>query len=465
MPEGVLGEIVARKRADVAQRFSGFEPRARASPTQRSLKSSLARRGARFVMEVKRASPSAGTLRAGADPAAIARAYAGAADAISVLTDGPFFGGSLEDLAAVRAVFDGPILAKDFVIDARQIAEARLFGADAVLVMLSVVNDETARALIVEAARWNMDALVEVHDECEARRAVALGAPLIGINNRDLRTLGVDLATTERLAPMIPSDRTLVSESGISGRNDAARLASMVDAFLVGSTLMRAPAPAKAARALAYGCVKVCGLTNAADARNAVGAGAHYAGVIFAPESPRVVSPAAAGPIVAAAREQGADVVGVFCNAPEGVVAAAVRDLDLAAVQLHGNEDQGYIARLRAEIPDAAEIWAACAVGDAAPPPRAGADRTLFDAKSGGQSGGTGRRFDWSLLIGRPDLASGILAGGLNPLNAGEASRVGAFALDVNSGVERAPGAKDPEKLTALFDALRLPSRGERNLC
>src|SRR5205085_12143824 len=132
---GVLGEIVARKRVEVAARLAGGA--SGAVPTTRSLRAALARRGARFIMEVKKASPTEGAIRPGVDPAEQAAAYRGAADAVSVLTDGPFFGGSLADLAAVRAVFGGPILAKDFVVDPRQVAEARAYGADAVLAMLS----------------------------------------------------------------------------------------------------------------------------------------------------------------------------------------------------------------------------------------------------------------------------------------------------------------------------------------
>src|ERR1700754_5187288 len=232
-PGGVLGEIVARKRVDVAARLAGGVPSA--ETTRRSLRAALARPGARFIMEVKKASPSEGAIRAKADPMAQALAYKGAADAISVLTDGPYFGGSLADLAAVRAVYDGPILAKDFVIDPRQVAEARLHGADAVLAMLSVLDDDEARAVMAAAGALGMDVLVEAHDEPEVRRAVALGAPLIGINNRDLKTLAVDLATTERLSRLIPADRTVVAESGIAARADVERLAPHADAFLVGT--------------------------------------------------------------------------------------------------------------------------------------------------------------------------------------------------------------------------------------
>ncbi|HST37414.1 MAG TPA: hypothetical protein VLK25_12395, partial [Allosphingosinicella sp.] len=302
MAENVLAAIVARKRADVAARLGGSaieSLRGQAAASTRSLRAALARPGARFIMEVKKASPSAGTL-ATVDAAAQARAYGGAADAISVLTDGPYFGGSLEDLAAVRRAFAGPVLAKDFIVDVRQVVEARLHGADAVLVMLSVLDDDAARLVIEEARGLGMEALVEAHDEAQVRRAVALGAPLIGINNRDLRTLEVDLAVTERLAPLVPKDRLVIAESGIAGRADVERLASHADAFLVGSALMRADDPAEAARALAFGRVKLCGITNAPDLDMAAAAGASHAGFVLVPGTPRAVTAAEAEAILGA---------------------------------------------------------------------------------------------------------------------------------------------------------------------
>jgi indole-3-glycerol phosphate synthase / phosphoribosylanthranilate isomerase len=457
---GVLGEIVARKRVDVAARLAGVtlgELRARAEPTRRSLKAALAAPGARFVMEVKRASPSKGVLRQAVDPAAIARAYRGSADAISVLTDAPYFGGSFEDLEAVRLEFDGPILAKDFVIDARQVPEARLHGADAVLVMLSVLDDAEAAAVIAEARRLGMDALVETHDEDEVARAVALGAEIIGINNRDLKSLTVDLAVTERLARLVPAGRLVISESGIESRADVERLAQHADAFLVGSSLMRAGNPALAARALAFGRVKVCGLTDPEDAALAAATGASFAGLIMVPNTPRALGRAQAEAVAAAA---GIPAVGVFRNEKPMVVADAARALGLAAVQLHGEEDAAYIRGLRALLPDTTEVWGVAAVGRDLPEPRLGADRTLFDTKAGGQSGGTGMAFNWNRIGGRSDLARGIVAGGLKPDNAAEAAKLGAYALDVSSGVESAPGRKDPDKMQAFFEALRVPVRG-----
>ena len=461
----VLAKIVARKREDVAARLAGIglaELRARAAPTRRSLRAALARPGARFVMEVKKASPSEGALAA-TDAGAQARAYAGAADAVSVLTDTPFFGGSLDDLRAVRAAFDGPVLAKDFVIDPRQVAEARIAGADAVLAMLSVLGDDEARALIAEAERLGMDVLVEAHDAEELRRAVALGAPLVGINNRDLKTLEVDLATTERLAGLVPADRILVAESGIGSRADVARLAPYADAFLVGSALMRAASPARAARALAFGRVKICGVTSEEDAAQAARAGATWVGMVMVPGTPRAVSTGRAEAIAEAA--QGAARVAVFRNEKITKVADAARALGLAAVQLHGAEDAAYIKGLRRLLPDGVEIWAAGAVGAAVPEPRPGADRTLFDTSVGGRSGGTGIAFDWARVRGRVELGEALLAGGLRPENAAEAARVGAYGLDVCSGVEAAPGRKDPERLGAFFAALRLPARAEAMPC
>ena len=461
--DGVLGEIVAAKRIDVAARLGPAtlaELTARASPTKCSLAAALGQPGARFIMEFKRASPSEGAIRDRADPAAIARGYAGAADAISVLTDAAYFGGSFDDLIAVRAVFDGPILCKDFVVDPRQVAEARLHGADAVLVMLSVLGDAEARDCLAAAAALGMDALVEAHDEVEVRRAVALGAGIIGINNRDLRTLTVDLATTERLAHLVPPGRILISESGIAARADVERLARHADAFLVGSSLMRSTDPALAACALAFGRVKVCGITGREDLGAARAAGASFAGMIVVPDTPRFISPQVARNLAAKAE---LPVVGVFRNAARHDVAMFANDANCAAVQLHGSEDASYINALRDELPDNCEVWGAVAVADTIGQARAGASRTLFDTAVAGRCGGTGQAFDWRRLTGRTDLADGIVAGGLTSGNAAQAAQVGAWALDVCSGVEGEPGVKDPAKLAAFFDALRVPVRGERS--
>ncbi len=442
----VLARIVARKRIEVAARLSG--PVA-AEPATRSLRDALARRGVRFIMEVKRASPS-GHRSAVSVEAAVA-AYAPVADAISVLTDGEDFGGSLRDLAMVREVFDGPILAKDFIVDVAQVSEARLHGADAVLVMMSVLDDAVAAAVLGEAKRLNMDAIAEVHDEAQLKRALALGAVIVGINNRDLKTLSTNLSITERLAPLVPEDVLVISESGISSRVDVERLAPLADAFLVGSALMAAPDVVDAARSLVHGRVKLCGLTRAEDVELAAREGATHAGMIFVADTPRAVTPQQARGLVGAARPHGLKTVGVFRDSPIEAVVATAAVLSLDVVQLHGTED---VAAVRAALPLGTEIWAACPDGA---PPRGEADRSLFDTGSGG----TGTAFDWKLLEGRTDLASGFLAGGIGPDNALAASRVGAYGIDVGSSVEARPGEKDPDKVRALFAALRPRCRGE----
>ena len=194
-----------------------------------------------LICEVKKASPSKGVIREDFDPATIARAYeAGGATCLSVLTDGPGFQGSAEIFATVRATTDLPLLRKDFMIDPLQIREARAMGADAILVILAMTDDQTSRRLMDEAAALGMDALVETHDASEIQRAIDLGATLIGINNRDLRTFETSLDTFDSLANMIPSGAHKVAESGIFTRADIDRLTtSGAESFLIGESLMR----------------------------------------------------------------------------------------------------------------------------------------------------------------------------------------------------------------------------------
>jgi indole-3-glycerol phosphate synthase/phosphoribosylanthranilate isomerase len=455
--EGLLGEIATAKRAELAARYDGISLdalRSCAEPTSRSLAEAMAQDGARFILEIKKASPSGGTIRPHADVARIARGYAGVADALSVLCDRPYFGGSLDDLRAARRAFDGPILAKDFFLDRRQVAEARIAGADAILVILSLLDDQAARAMIAEAARFGMDALVEVHDEGEMRRALALGARLIGINNRDLRDLSVDLGTTERLARLTP-DRVLVSESGISDRADVESLSGSVDGFLVGSSLMRTSNPALAARELVFGRVKLCGLNRPGDFAPAQAA--THAGLVFVPESPRAVSLGQALRLAPLHPRP----VGVFRNAPVEQVVEAALLLGLAAVQLHGDEDEPYVLALKTRLPAACEVWKAMQVGRSAPGGFDAADRLLFDSGAGA----TGKTFDWSLVRGHPRRPGAVIAGGIGAHNARAAQRLGAYAIDAGSALDDAPGRKSPGKIAALFDALRPACRQRLLAC
>ena len=450
----VLAGIVERKRREVADRLGGWP--ISAAPTKRSLRAALARPGARFIMEVKQKSPSG--HRSKLSVAEAVAAYAAVADAISVLTDGPGFGGSLDNLRMVRQLFDGPILAKDFIVDSAQVSEARAVGADAVLAMMSVLDDMTAATVLAEARRYNMDVIVEAHDEAELGRAIALGALIVGVNNRNLKTLETDLSVTERLVPMVPRGVTLIAESGISSRTDVERLAPCVDAFLVGSSLMASPDIVGAARSLVHGDVKLCGVTRADDVELAASAGATHAGFIFVPGTHRAIDPHRAKELTSAAQKSGLKTVGVFRDAEASEIARTADQLHLDAVQLHGKEDA---AAIRRALPNSTEVWALCGVAETAAALRPGADRSLFDTVRNGSSGGTGQAFDWSKLEGRSDLPTAFLGGGIGPDNARAASRVGAYGLDVGSSVEAAPGIKDPAKVDALFAALRPAARSD----
>ncbi len=257
----ILEGIAAYKRVEVAQRkqirtLNDLEEAAQIVSAPRGFRRQLDRAHApgqlALIAEIKKASPSKGLIRADFDPPALAAAYEiGGAACLSVLTDSPSFQGDDSYVALARAATSLPVIRKEFLVDPWQVAESRALGADAILVILAMVDDFIAADLMAEAARFGMDALIEVHDEDEMHRAEALGAMLVGVNNRNLRTFDIDLATTEKLANIAPKQALLVTESGIFTPEDMRRLEHVgARAMLVGESLMRQADVTAATRAL-----------------------------------------------------------------------------------------------------------------------------------------------------------------------------------------------------------------------
>ncbi|KKO48044.1 indole-3-glycerol phosphate synthase [Arsukibacterium sp. MJ3] len=455
---GVLATIIQHKTAEVAalqletplQQFIG-----QLKPSSRNFLAALQLPGSRFILECKKASPSKGLIRQHFDLSEISQVYNQYADCISVLTDQQFFQGSYQYLAQMRQLSDKPLLHKDFIIDPYQIYLGRLHGADAVLLMLSVLTDEAYQQLAGVAQKLNMTVLTEVSNDSETRRAVVLGAQLIGINNRDLRDLSTDLNTSFVLSKLIPDGITVVSESGIYHNQQVRDLQKVAKAFLVGSSLMAQADLAAAARRLIIGEHKICGLTRAADVTAAYQAGAYFGGLIFAPASPRCVSIEVASQLVSAAPLH---FVGVFVDAPQHDIINIARQLKLSAVQLHGNESDADIVALRAALPASCEIWKAYRVAEQLPAFTQLADRLLLDAYHPGAHGGSGQVFNWQLLqqplTGLTTLPI-MLAGGLTLDNLSQALQLQVAGLDMNSGLESAPGIKDKSKIQTAFAVIK----------
>ncbi|MTD39568.1 bifunctional indole-3-glycerol-phosphate synthase TrpC/phosphoribosylanthranilate isomerase TrpF [Erwinia sp. CPCC 100877] len=451
MKDTVLARIVADKAIWVEARkarqpLTSFQNET--IPSTRNFYDAL--RGSRtaFILECKKASPSKGLIRENFDPVHIAGIYRYYASAISVLTDEKYFQGSFDFLPLVSQTVTQPVLCKDFIIDPYQIWLARHYQADACLLMLSVLDDEQYRQLAAVAHSLNMGVLTEVSNEEELERAIRLEAKVVGINNRDLRDLSIDLNRTRQLAPRLGHGVTVISESGINCYARVRELSRYASGFLIGSALMGEACLETAVRRVLLGENKVCGLTRPQDALTAHEVGAVYGGLIFVPSSPRTVSEQQARAVMAGAPLR---YVGVFRDAPTDEVAATAQRLGLYAVQLHGREDQAYIDALRQALPKEVAIWKAVSVGSTLPPRNLKqVDKWLLD----NGNGGSGQRFDWSLLAGQP-LAGVMLAGGLSADNCVEAAQAGCDGLDFNSGVESAPGIKDANKLTAVFQTLR----------
>ncbi len=453
----VLEKIVEEKRRFVAARkivepLAGFRDKLQKS--DRDFYAAMKSHKPAFILECKKASPSRGLIRADFDPAAIARVYKNYATVVSVLCDEPFFQGRFENIPLVRAELSQPVLAKEFIIDEYQIFLARRFGADAILLMLSVISEREYVSLAATAHALGMGILTEVSTPEEAAIANRVGARVVGINNRNLRDLSTDVARTREMASLVRRDGVvIVAESGIFTHGEILDTLKYADAFLIGTSLMRERDLDGACRRLLLGDNKVCGLTRVEDARAALLSGAVFGGLIFAEKSPRRVSESRAKEIVAAVPEL--KFVGVFQNQGVEFVADMAVQLGLFAVQLHGDESAEFARELRPNLPAGTQIWKAVSDADLCATTKPFVAEKIFDRfvlDSG--CGGSGRVFDWGKI---PEAlrSRSLLAGGITAENARAAHRIGCLGLDINSGAEIAPGEKSPEKLAAIFAGIR----------
>lgn len=451
----ILGQIVDHKRTEVAERKENFKLAQfidDVHPTEKSFYQALKDAHVGYIFECKKASPSKGLIRPDFDLDAICEVYSRYASCISVLTDERYFQGSFDYLRKVTGLVKQPVICKDFFIDTYQVYLARYNGADAILLMLSVLSDHEYRELATLAQSFNMSILTEVSNEEEMHRALALEADIIGINNRNLRDLSTDTRRTEQLVQLIPQDRrealVVISESGIYHHQQVKHISQVADGFLVGSSLMAQDDIDKACRRLVHGEHKICGMGKPEDAIAAYKAGATFGGLIFFEKSPRHVCVKEAEAIVKSAP---LDFVGVFVNEAIDKVAGIAQGLGLAAVQLHGQEDANYIAKLRPLLPEGCQIFKAKAVQDILPSFDEPVDRFVLDTYHQTLPGGSGKTFDWTLLQDLPQDKLFMLAGGLNFDNIEPAAKQVCIGLDINSGVEDTPGNKNPDKITQIL--------------
>jgi indole-3-glycerol phosphate synthase/phosphoribosylanthranilate isomerase len=487
----ILNKIIKHKRLEVDERIKSRSLESikeNIEHSNRSLFSSIYEKSIinnlpAYILECKKASPSKGLINRQFDLEAIVTIYDKYASGISVLTDNYFFQGRFENLTKTKQLTSLPILCKDFFIDSYQVYEARYFGADAILLMLSVLDDQTYQTLSQLASELSLDVLTEVHDENELNRAIKLDAKIIGINNRNLKDLSISLTTTKSLAPQINdhfdsssnfdsnTKPLIISESGISSHSDINQLSEIVDGFLVGSHLMASDNLEQSCKQLVFGNVKICGLTRREDIQESKRLGATYAGLIFYNQSKRSISLQTALTIT---NNIDINYVGVFVDEELDSIIDIAKQLKLFAVQLHGQENEHYISLLKQTLPNT-QIWKAIPVTHDSTSHsilskinQCSADKILLDTQIK-IFGGSGKTFDWELLKffdnqldnNRKLKNDIILAGGLSDTNILDAEKIGCYMLDVNSGIETSVGLKSKSKIKNLF--ANLAGRKENN--
>jgi indole-3-glycerol phosphate synthase/phosphoribosylanthranilate isomerase len=475
MGESILGEILAAKRRRIAAgEFTaatgasaappaaapdGARLAAALSPSSFS-KQNLPISSSLFLSEIKHRSPSAGLILPDAPSRieSVARAYRrGGASALSVVIEQDFFGGDPSWLPRAKAASGLPVLMKDFVVDEVQLDFAAALGADAVLLIVCVLDGQTLSRLHEAARSRGLAVLVEAHDETEIRRALAAGAEIVGVNARDLATFAVDLPGMGRLGALLPPSVVRVAESGIKTRGDVETLSvAGYGAFLVGETLLRAVDPARALRELRGENateIKICGITREEDVDTCMDLGVDWIGLIFAARSPRRVTPERGISLKERARAA-KGVVAVFAENSEAEIQDVLERVRPDVIQMPLSSLNHSKKPFSSDIP----LWNTIRVGrdDLSTVSERKGAALHFDTSVTSLSGGTGKTFDWSLLAAVDRTRPVILAGGLKPGNVADAVRsVKPDVVDVASGVESAPGIKDRARIAAFVREVR----------
>jgi len=428
----ILQKIIEQKKKELVD-IKGFD---NLEPSTRNFKACLKGKN-NIIAEIKRRSPSEGKIK-DCNVVEIAKIYDKYANAISIVTDKEFFGGDIGDIKRVKQVTSLPVLRKDFIIDKKQILESRYYGADAILLIASILTKEQIDEFIGLAKQYSMDCLVEVHTKEEIEKVLETKAKIIGINNRNLKTFKVDLNKTNELKKLIPTDKIVVSESGFS---DIEQIKSVdTNAVLIGTSLMKSDNAYYRLFLLRKPKTKICGITNTRDANEAVKQGADFLGFNFYKKSPRYIEPEEAKKIIAKLPNT-VVAVGVFVNEKAERVNKIAQSVGLDMLQLHGDESPKYCKSFSLPVIKAFHV-------DKSLPQikEYNVFGYLFDTFDKKLYGGTGRCFDASIV---KDVNSKVfISGGLNCENVLEAiNSVNPYCVDVCSGVEKEKGKKDKKKM------------------
>jgi indole-3-glycerol phosphate synthase/phosphoribosylanthranilate isomerase len=456
----ILDKILLFKKGEITRNKEYFPLASFKSglkKSDRDFKEAIKKNDLSIIAEIKRKSPSEGLINSSFNFKSIASSYDKNihVKALSILTDYEFFQGTPDYLREARKLTSKPLLRKDFIIDEYQIYESRFYGADAILLIARILSKNQMHIFIETAKKYNMACLVEVHNEADIKK-LPVNTEIIGINNRDLDTLEINLNNTLKLALPIKKkfkDAIIVSESGINDFKDIKKIDGCVSAVLIGTSLLKSENIGEKINSFFPPKIKICGITNLEDAKNAVSFGADYLGFIFYSDSPRYISCENAAHIISSIKKMNIHVkfVGVFVN--EGIerIKEIKKKCSLDFIQLHGDEDLKFVKNLNESV---IKVFRVKDSADVYKINNSSYEYILLDNFDKDLYGGTGNVFDWDILSGIKEKKI-FLSGGINADNIKKALKSNIYSIDVSSGVEISPGKKDIDKLRKLFESIR----------